>query len=483
MAEKITFNIDKENNFSDWYSDIVEKAEITDLRYHVKGFVVIRSWGALIMEKMYKIYEKELQKKGHSPVFFPTVIPESNFKKEASHVKGFTPEVFWLEKVGEGEERLALRPTSEAAFYELYPLWINGWRDLPLKLYQRASVFRLESKATRPLIRSREFYWLEAHDAFATEKEAEDQVLDDIKTTDKVMHQTFGVPFLPMKRPQWDKFAGAEYTVGSDSILPDGKIIQQPSTHLLGQHFAKAFNIKYKTENEKEEFVYQTCYGPAISRILASVISVHGDNSGLILPFKIAPVQVVIVPIYNDKNKDKVLKETEKIRETLEENNIDVKIDSSDKRPGEKFFFWEMKGVPFRLEIGEKELDEKKLTLFTRDTKQKSKIAIKDLVKEITNLGIEFDTRLLKKADDMFKDKIKDCKSKEDIKKSLENKKIARFNFCSVEKEGKNCAEFVEKELQARIMGTRHDKSEEATAKCIICSKKATKIVYAGKSY
>lgn len=480
---KETFNINKESNFSEWYSEIINRAEIADLRYNVKGFVVIRPWGALIIEKMYKFYEKELQKKGHLPTFFPAVIPEDNFKRESEHVEGFTPSVFWLEKINDSEEKLALRPTSETAFYQLYNYWVNSWRDLPLKLYQRANIFRFETKATRPLIRGREFYWIEAHDAFATEKEAEAQVQEDINTTENIMHKTFGIPFLPMKRPEWDKFPGAVYTVGSDTIMPDGKLIQQPSTHLLGQHFSKAFNIKFKTVDEKEEYVYQTCYGPAISRILASVISMHGDNNGLILPFKISPVQVLIVPIYSDKNKEKIEKTIQKIKDSLNEINIDVKIDNSDKRPGEKFFFWEMKGVPLRIELGEKELKNKKVTLFIRDTREKIQVLISNLAKEILKQGKEIDERLMKKADKLLKDSIVDCKTKEEIKSALDNKKIARFNFCSIEKDGEKCAEFIEKELTARVMGVRHDKTEKADGKCIICNKKANAVVYAGKSY
>ena len=180
--------IKKEENFSEWYSQILDKAEITDMRYNVKGFVVIRPWGAMTIENMYQLYEKALQKTNHKPTFFPIVIPEKNFEKESSHVKGFSPQVFWLEKI-KGEDKLALRPTSETAMYQLYSLWIRSWRDLPLKIYQRANVFRYETKATRPLIRSREFYWIEAHDCFTTSKEAEAQVQEDIRTTEKVMHQ------------------------------------------------------------------------------------------------------------------------------------------------------------------------------------------------------------------------------------------------------------------------------------------------------
>ena len=479
---KTTFNISKSENFSDWYSEILNKAEVTDIRYKVKGFVVIRPWGAKIIEKMYRIYESALKRTGHDPAFFPVVIPEENFKKEASHVEGFSPDVFWLENK-QGEDRLALRPTSETAFYQMYNLWIRSYRDLPLKIYQRANVFRYETKATRPLIRSREFYWIEAHDAFATKKEAEEQVQEDIAMTDAVMHRIFGVPFLPMKRPQWDKFPGAEYTIGNDSILPDGKIIQQPSTHLLGQHFAKAFNVKFVDEKEKEQFVWQTCYGPCISRMLASVISVHGDDGGLILPYTIAPVQVVIVPILKDKDDKAVILESQKMREVFFANNIDAEVDLSDKRPGEKFFFWEMKGVPFRVELGEKEIESGELTVFIRDTKEKVKIKVENLVEDIKNLGAEFDARLLTKADEFFSDKVAKCSDKASVKEALDSGKIARFEFCSVEKEGADCGAYIEKELSARVMGTRADKKDKAIGKCPFCGKKATEVVYAGKSY
>ena len=473
--------IKKEKNFSRWYNEILDKAEITDLRYDVKGFIVIRPWGAMIMENMYNLYEKALQKRGHKPCFFPVVIPEKNFKKESSHVKGFTPEVFWLEKV-QGEEKLALRPTSETAFYQMYSLWIRSHRDLPLKLYQRANVFRYETKATRPLIRGREFYWIEAHDCFATKKDAEKQVQEDINTTEEVMHQRLGIPFLPMRRPEWDKFAGAIYTIGSDVLMPDGKLIQQPSTHLLGQNFSKAFDVKFKNEKGKQEYVWQTCYGPAISRILVSVISMHGDDDGLVLPFSISPIQVIIIPIFNMQNQKKVISESEKIATKIKNLGINVEVDSSEKRPGEKYHEYELKGIPFRLEIGEKELDEGKLTLFTRDTKKKEKISIKEISK-LKELGEEFDKRLLKKSDSFMKGKIENCKTKEEIKKAIKNGKIARVNFCSTEKSGEKCAEYIEKEINAEVRGTRGDKEESASGKCPICNKKATQVVYIGRAY
>jgi len=476
--------VKKDENFSEWYSQVLDKAEVTDMRYGVKGFIVIRPWGAMAMEKMYSLYEQALQKRGHKPTFFPVVIPEENFKKESEHVKGFAPDVFWLEKI-KGESRLALRPTSETAMYQMYSIWIRSWRDLPLKLYQRANVFRYETKATRPLIRGREFYWIETHDVFATKEQAEEQVQEDIRTTEEVMHQKFGVPFLPMKRPIWDKFAGAEYTVAADTLMPDGKILQQPSTHLLGQHFAKAFNVQFKDEQGKEQFAWQTCYGPAISRILASVISTHGDDRGLVMPFCISPVQVVIVPIFNKDNKEKIMKEAEKIKSVLEKQNLSVELDSrEEKRPGEKFYEWELKGVPFRIELGEKELKAKKILLSTRDTGKKELVP-ETKISQIQKLGEQYDERLKAKADHFMDGKTVNCKTKEELKKAVKNHKIARVNFCSVEKPGTRCAEIIEKEVGADVRGTMANKNEKPKAgeKCIICNKPAKEIVYIGKSY
>ncbi len=482
MGKKTTFNISKKDNYSEWYSEILNKAEVTDLRYGVKGFVVIRPWGARTIDKMYKLYESALRCTDHESVIFPAVIPEKNFKRESNHLDGFAPEVFWLDKQ-QGDDKLALRPTSETAFYEMYNLWIRSYRDLPMKLYQRANVFRNETKATRPLIRSREFYWIESHDAFATKKEAEMQVQDDIKMTEEVMHKIFGVPFLPMKRPQWDKFPGAEFTVGSDSIMPDGKVIQLPSTHLISQHFVKAFDVKFVDEKEKEKTPWLTCYGPCMSRILSSVLSIHGDDNGLVLPYTIAPYQVVIIPFHSEKSEKKISDAVRSLKMNLLKEDIDVKIDDSDKRPGEKFFQWEMKGVPFRIEFGEKELEAGEATVFIRDIREKVFVKISNLSEEIKNLGAEYDERLLSRADEFFSDKIVDCKNKDEIKVALDSGKIARFSFCSADADGEDCAQFVEKELQARVMGSRADLTENASGVCPICGKKASVVVYAGKSY
>ena len=474
--------VKKENNFSEWFSQVLEKAELVDLRLDIKGFTIIRPWAAMTIENMFEYLEKELQRKNHLPTFMPSVIPKENLMKESEHVKGFTPEVFWLKDTGDNKE-LALRPTSETLYTSMFKLWVRGHRDLPLKLYQRGSVFRMDTKATRPLIRGREFIWIECHDAFATKEEAETQVQEDIDTTEKVMHQIYGVPFLPMKRPDWDKFAGAEYTVGSDCFMPDGKLIQQPSTHLMGQKFSKAFGATFKTKDEKEEYLWTTAYGPAVSRILASVISTHGDNSGMILPYAISPIQVIIIPIFNAENKSKILKKSKEILEKLEKENIKAEIDERDyKRPGEKYNIWELKGVPFRIELGEKELKNNEFVLFTRDINKKEKLRLND-IKKIPKLGKDFDKRLKDKADKFADKRIVNCSSKKEIKDALSSGKLARINFCSIDKSGIACAEIIEKEFSGDVRGTLANKNEKPSGNCMFCGKPATKVVYIGRSY
>ena len=370
------------SRFSEWFSEVIAKTGMADLRYNVKGFIVFREWSVLAMEAMYDILEREMQRNCHKPVWFPAVIPESNFRKEAEHVEGFAPEVFWITETGSGEkltERLAMRPTSETAMYTMYSKWIRSWRDLPLKLYQRCQVWRYETKSTRPFIRSREFYWIEGHNVFATLKDAEEQVKEDIMITEKVMHQEFGVPFIFMKRPEWDKFAGAVYTFAADSLMPDGKIIQQPSTHLLGQNFAKSFDIMFTDRSGKKKYAWQTCYGPAVSRIIASVIALHGDDRGLRFPFSIAPLQVIIIPI-NPRGEKKVSEFCADVKEMLFDAGLRVDIDDSDYTPGWKFNQWEMKGVPIRLEIGPREAEAGKATLVRRDTGDKKSVPLKALL-------------------------------------------------------------------------------------------------------
>ncbi len=471
----------KNENFSEWYSDIVQKAELADLKYNIKGFLVFQPWSVMPMEKMFAHLEKALQRKGHKPYFYPTLIPEGNFKKESSHIKGFTPEVFWVTEAGNDKlsERYALRPTSETAFYQMWSYWIRSYKELPFKTYQRANVFRYETKATRPFLRSREFHWIEAHCAHASEEDAMKQVHEDMETTQEVLHDVFALPFMFFERPAWDKFAGAERTFAADVLNPDGKVVQQPSTHLLKQDFAKAFDVKFKDKDGKDKYVWITCYGPAVSRIFASVVIVHGDDKGLRFPWDIAPVQIVIAPISND---EKLVKKGKELKKELESEGYSVDIDLSEKSPGEKFNYWEMKGVPVRLDLGLKELADKKVTIFRRDTNKKETIAEKDLTKTVKKIASEFTGNLIKEADKLFDNRIKDAKNEEELKKVIESGNIARCNFCSVEMAGAKCAEIVEKEIGASVRGTNLVR-ETAVGKCVICGERAKEVVYIAKQY
>ncbi|MDP3727993.1 MAG: His/Gly/Thr/Pro-type tRNA ligase C-terminal domain-containing protein, partial [bacterium] len=298
--------------------------------------------------------------------------------------------------------------------------------------------------------------------------------------TKEVLHDIYGLPFIFFERPEWDKFPGAERTFAADVLNPDGKVVQQPSTHLLKQSFAKAFNVKYKDKEEKDQFVWITCYGPAISRIFASVIIVHGDDKGLRFPWKIAPLEIIITVI---KPNEELIKEAEKLKEKLEAEDFSVEIDTTDRTFGEKCYFWELKGVPIRIELGEKELNEKNLGVFRRDLSKREKINEKDIVKAIKNISQEFDKNIIEQADKLFDNAIVSAKDKKSLKAGIESGKIVKCEFCSVTNEGKSCAEWVEKEAQASVRGTKLDETEKAKGNCIICEKKSSVIVYIARSY
>lgn len=481
----ISMQIDKEKNFSEWYNTITKEAQLCDLRYHVKGFVVFMPWSVMSFKRMYAMYEEELERRGHVPALFPALIPEDYFQTESEHVEGFVPEVFWVTEAAGNtlEPRLAMRPTSETAMYSMYSLWIHGVKDLPLKIYQSCQVWRHETKATKPFIRSREFHWIEAHDCFATEKEAMAQVQEDMETTERIIHQRFGVPFLFFKRPQWDKFAGAVDTYAADTLMPDGRALQLPSTHMLGQNFSKAFGIKFTDESGKDDFVWQTCYGPAISRIYAAVIAMHGDEKGLVLPFDLAPVQIVIVPIYKGENQGKVKPECEKVLKMLDDYR--VKFDDSDNTPGFKYNEWEMKGVPIRLEIGERDIADESVMLVRRDTREKRKVKVKDLKKAVPETGNSMLATLLDRADGWFAKRMGAAKTLDELKKTIEKGNgFVRVPFCSDDLDARECADAVKEACAANMRGSLYGSKEKLKGeKCVGCGKEAKIYLYAARQY
>ncbi|MBI4020587.1 MAG: proline--tRNA ligase [Candidatus Aenigmarchaeota archaeon] len=473
----------RKESFSEWFTEVVERAELADLRYNVKGFLVHRPWSVIAMKGMYRLYEAELERRGHRPVWFPAVIPRENFEIESEHVKGFTPEVFWVTHAGDEElaEKLALRPTSETAMYKMYSLWIRSWRDLPLKLYQSCQVWRHETKSTRPFIRGREFYWIEAHDVFATREEAEAQAREDMQTTENVMHKEFGIPYMAFERPEWDKFAGAVRTYAADTLMPDGRAVQQPSTHLLGQNFAKPFGIRFRDKDEEEKIPWQTCYGPAIWRMVASIVAVHGDDKGLVFPYKIAPVQAVIVPIFKKENEEEVVGKALRIVKELRDSGIRAQADLSDSTPGWKFNEWELKGVPIRLEIGMREVGNGEVTLARRDTNEKKRIKDKDIIESVKNEGDAMTKHLIEKADKWFRSSIREARHVHEL--DVKEGGFVKVDFCSIDRAGLACAENIKEKYHLHVRGRRADAEEKPAGNCIVCGKKAGVVVYLARQY
>ncbi|MBY9013653.1 MAG: proline--tRNA ligase [Candidatus Lokiarchaeota archaeon] len=477
--------VSKEEDFSGWYTELINKAELADIRYNIKGFVVYREWATITIKKMYAIYEKCMEDHGHMPLTMPSLIPESNFLLEADHVEGFAPEVFWVTEAGSSgklSERLALRPTSETALYKMYSLWIRSYKDLPYKRYLSCQIWRYEGKMTRPFFRAREFHWIEGHDVFSTMEEAKNQVLEDMEMTYQMLQDEFGIPIIFFERPQWDKFSGAQKTFAADALMGSGKVLQLPSTHLLGQNFAKPFNVKFIDAKGEEKYGYQTCYGPAISRIYGAMIAHLGDDKGLILPFDIAPIQIVIVPILFKGKEQKVMEKVNDIYEMLKGKYI-LKVDESDKSMGNKFYYWELKGVPIRIEVGPKDVEKNQVVIVKRHDGQKFFVDEKELESFIDDIAVNYTKEIKEKKLVDFESQIEVAYDINAAIEAINNGKIVCCGFCSIDKDGEHCAEVVEKDTGGFVRGTRVDEEKHKFATCLICGKPAGCTVYIAKSY
>ena len=489
MKSELGITVKKEEDFSEWYSQVIQKSELADIRFGIQGFIVHQPWGFLIIRKIYEYLEKEIEEQGHLPFLFPIAVKEESLKKEKEHA-GFTPEVFWVSEAGSKkiEERFALRPTGEAQIYPMYSLWFRSHKELPFLGYQsRLSVFRNEM-TTRPFLRGREFLFFESHDVFNTHNEALKQIEKDLEICEKVIYKKIKIPFYYFKRPEWDRFKGADSTFTPDTLMPDGKRNQLASTHDLGQNFSKAYNIKVLNNEGKEQFVWQTCFGPGIWRIMAALIGIHGDDKGLILPFDIAPIQIVIIPIILKEKKESkdIVAQCKKLEEQLK-RNYRVKFDNTEETPGYKYNKWELKGVPIRLEIGPKELNGKTVSLALRTENKKSIVKISDLEKEIKSASLKLDNAIKIKADNNFKNNVKNAGSLKELKCLIKKDKgFIKVPFCSVERDGEKCADILKAETEGgNICGALYPKEEKISSnqKCIVCSKKANHIVYIAKSY
>ena len=383
MAKEIGITVKKSDDFSDWYTQCILKSSIADYSPS-KGFIILRPYGYTIWEIIRELIDSELKKTGHKNGFLPVLIPESLLTKEKNHFDGFIPEVFWVTKSGDSElgEKLAVRPTSETIAYSMFSKWISSYRDLPLKMNFWNSALRAEIKSTKPLIRNSEFLWQEGHTAHKDEQEAEQEVKMILDIYKNLIEEYLAIPTLSGFKTDKEKFVGAKYTTCLESIMADGKALQMATSHNLGQNFSIPFEIKFLNKETTEQYVWQTSWGISW-RVIGALIMVHGDDKGLILPPKISPIQVIIVPIYKDDSKSVVKEKAYELEQKLKDSKIRVQTDDRDEyTSGWKFNDWEMKGVPLRINIGLRDIKDNQVELIRRDTKERFYVKEKELVNQ-----------------------------------------------------------------------------------------------------
>lgn len=467
--EDIGITVSKEADFSEWYTQVVLKAKLADYA-PVKGLIVLRPEGYSIWESLRNTFDEKFSKNGIRNGFLPILIPESLLGKEQKHFAGFNPEVFWVTHSGENQlgDRLALRPTSETLAYTMYAKWIQSWRDLPLKINFWNTALRAEIKATKPFIRTSEFLWQEGHTVHAVQEEAEKEVMKILEIYKNTVEDELAIPVVTGKKSEKEKFVGAVYTTTMEAIMPDGKALQMGTSHFLGQNFSVPFEVKFSDKDNVEQFAWQTSWGVSW-RLIGAMIMVHGDDKGLVLPPKVAPIQVVIVPIYkSDEAKEIVLPKLNEIREQLETKKIRVHVDDrSELTPGYKFNDWELKGIPLRIEIGPKDIEKQQVILAKRYNREKISVGFSEIEKIITILD-EIQKDMLKIA------RVKASENTVNISDYTEFKsKIGKGGFFNAYWCGKiECEEKIKEETGADIRVIPFG-SENTDGKCIYCQEQS----------
>lgn len=401
---KPIFDVDKFANFAEWYQEILWASDLIDARYPAKGMIVWKPYGLKALRLTQRIMIELLEETGHQEAYFPTMIPESVFAREKEFLEGFGGDTFVVEGTGTRKfnEKLYVRPTSETVMYYMWSMWIKGRRDLPIKMYQLVNVFRYETKATHPILRVREIVsFIEAHTAHATREEAEKQMTEAVGIY-KEFYNRLRIPYFIVKTAPWDTFSGAEYNYDLITVMPDGKGLELGSVINLGQRFSKAFDIKFMDEDGSYKYVYQTCYGIS-ERSLGAIIAVHGDRKGLFFPPEVAPIQVVIVPIAKPEE-EYVLQYAHRINKILREKGVRSFIDDDPEHtPGWKYYYWEMKGVPTRIEVGRREVESNTVTIARRDGLQKVVTPIERIVESLTYIWAEINDGLYSRALEQLK--------------------------------------------------------------------------------
>jgi len=467
--EDIGITASKEDDFSEWYTQVVLKAQLADYA-PVKGLIVLRPDGYSIWESLRDTFDQKFSKNGIRNGFLPVLIPESLLGKEKKHFAGFNPEVFWVTHSGENQvgDRLALRPTSETLAYTLYSKWIQSWRDLPLKINFWNTALRAEIKATKPFLRTSEFLWQEGHTVHATQEEAEEEVMKILEIYKNTVEMELAIPVITGKKSEKEKFVGAVYTTTMESIMPDGKALQMGTSHFLGQNFSIPFEVKFADKDNVENFAWQTSWGVSW-RLIGAMIMVHGDNKGLVLPPKVAPIQVVIVPIYrSEETKEQVILQAIEIQKELELENIRVHLDDrSELTPGYKFNDWELKGVPIRIEIGPRDIEKQSVIIAKRYNREKSSLPFNE-IKNIYGVldGIQED--MLETAREQSDKNTIEISDYSEFKSKIQNGGFLKAYWCGKQE----CEEKIKEDTSADIRVMPFG-SEDTSGKCVYCKEQS----------
>ena len=467
---------DIENDFAQWYTDVVLKTELVDYG-PVKGTMVIRPYGYAIWENIQREMDARFKATGHENAYFPMLIPYSYLMKEAEHVEGFAPEVALVTHVGDTPlaEKLVIRPTSETIICQMYSKWVQSYRDLPMLINQWANVVRWE-KTTRPFLRTSEFLWQEGHTLHATPEEAQEETLKMLHVYEEFAKNVLAMPVLIGQKSEKEKFAGAQATYSMEAMMHDGKSLQAGTTHYFGTNFSEAFDIKFLDKDGTHKNPYQTSWGTS-TRMIGAVIMTHGDQRGLCLPPYVAPVQAVIIPIA--AHKGGVMEKAEEIYNALKAAGFRVKLDDSDNSPGWKFNEYEMKGVPVRIEIGPRDIENGVVTYARRDkTGEKFTLAIDGIEKEMPELLQSINENMYQKALDHLNSHIKVVHNTDELRDAVDSSNFGLGMWCGC----RECEDKLKADMQVTTRNMPFDQTPVGD-KCVVCGKPAKKKIYFGRAY
>ncbi|MGA7922503.1 MAG: proline--tRNA ligase [Thermoplasmata archaeon] len=467
---------DKQTSFMEWYLEVVERAELTDKRYPVKGMNVWTPYGYRARRELDRVMIREIEATHSQPVEFPTLIPETEFQKEKEHIKGFDREVYWVTRGGAAtlDVPLVLRPTSETAMYPVFALWIRSHRDLPLNVYQVVNTFRYETKTTRPFLRVREIHFFEEHTCQTDEEAASDRVQSNLAAFRR-MADAWALPYLPTRRPEWDKFAGAYYSIAFDIPVGGGRTLQIGSVHHYRENFSRAYGITYEDPQGARRYAHQTTFGLS-ERLLGAVVAVHGDQKGVVLPSSLAPYQVAIVPIADASGDSASVEFAERLGAELGRHGLRVHVDRRPDRPGAKYYHWETRGVPLRLDIGRRETTQGSVTAVNR-LGQRSSLGPDRLVDSIENALSEFDAELRRRAQSSFAEQFEVAPDLESLRGSA---KVELVAWCGSEA----CGHALEEAINGGLLGIPEGPLPIPVpdpTKCLVCQKSPARWAVAGR--